>query len=310
MGAPASADEIKDVNVRYHDAAACDYDEKWGITYRRGSQAQVKRKLRKALGRRTEPFERALEIGAGTGYFTLNLMRAGLVREGVCTDISAGMLDELARSADRLGLRVETACCDAEALPFDDESFDLVVGHAILHHVPDLHRAFREFHRVLRPGGEIVFCGEPSLHGDRLATVPKQAARAIAPVGRTLMRASRRGGPADGNGHAGSANGDGDHGLEWAVDVHAFTPGDLARPARAAGFDEVRVTGEELTASWFGWANRTLEGTAESGKLPRLWYRYAHQGYLALQQVDRALLEPRLPAAVFYNLLMSGRKPA
>ncbi len=69
MAAPGTAEEIKDVNVRYHDLAAGEYDEKWGIGYGSVGQSQVKRKLRKALGRRSEPFGRALEIGAGTGYF-------------------------------------------------------------------------------------------------------------------------------------------------------------------------------------------------------------------------------------------------
>ena len=68
--------------------------------------------------------------------------------------------------------------------------------------------------------------------------------------------------------------------------------------------------GEELAASMFGWANRALEATAEPSEVPRLWHRYAYHGYLTLQAVDRALLEPRLPAALFYNLLVSARAPA
>ena len=51
------------------------------------------------------------------------------------------MLDSLRRSAERLGLEVETTVTEAESLPFADESFDLVLGHAVLHHIPDLDRA-------------------------------------------------------------------------------------------------------------------------------------------------------------------------
>jgi hypothetical protein len=107
-------------------------------------------------------------------------------------------------------------------------------------------------------------------------------------------------------------NGDGpggDHGLEFAVDVHAFRPGRLAGAARAAGFERVRVRGEELLANWFGWTSRVLESTAEPADVPWLWRQYAYRGYLALQQVDRRLLETRLPAAIFYNLLLAARKP-
>jgi ubiquinone/menaquinone biosynthesis C-methylase UbiE len=320
MSAPASSDEVRRVNVRYHDLAAEAYDTKWGIGYGELGRAQVVAKLRRALGRPPPRFARGLEIGAGTGYFTLNLLRAGILEQAVATDISSGMLRALESSAAELDLEVETVRAEAAALPFPDESFDLVFGHAVLHHLPDLDGAFREFARVLRPGGIVAFCGEPSRHGDRLAAIPKRAALAAAPAWRALLRApARRPEPgAESHAAAGGENGAGPTGrgglseeqmLEWVVDVHAFTPGDLAGHARAAGLESVRVAGEELTASWFGWANRTLEGTAEPERLPRLWYQWAHRGYLALQRLDRALLEPRLPAAVFYNLLVSARKP-
>jgi hypothetical protein len=69
------------------------------------------------------------------------------------------------------------------------------------------------------------------------------------------------------------------------------------------------VSGEELVAGWFGWANRTLESTAEIRQVPGVWFRYAYHGYLALKEVDERLLEPHLPPAIFYNLLVSGRVP-
>ena len=305
MPAPptATADEIRDVNTRYHDGAAPGCDAKWGIDYGEVGQGQVLGKVRKALGTTEIPaFGRSVEIGAGTGYFSLNLLQAGVVREAVCTDISPGMLAALEANARRLGLAVETAACDAEALPFDDESFDLVLGHAVLHHLPDLARAFGEFRRVLRPGGTVLFAGEPSRYGDRLASVPKRAASAVAPLWRRVMRA----GPApDGHADGGAEN----HELEPYVDVHAFTPDALAGAARGAGLEDVRVRGEELLANWFGWANRALEATADPDEVPWAWKVYAFRGYLALQKLDSRLLEPRLPPAIFYNLMLSGRRP-
>jgi ubiquinone/menaquinone biosynthesis C-methylase UbiE len=213
------------------------------------------------------------------------------------------MLHALEENAARLDVEVETRACDAEELPFDDDSFDLVLGHAVLHHLPELRRAFGEFRRVLRPGGVVLFAGEPSERGDRLAAYPKRAAAAVAPLWRRAMRA----GPAP-NGHAdgGAEN----HELEGLVDVHAFTPETLATAARAAGFADVRVRGEELLANWFGWANRALEATADPDEVPWAWKVYAFRGYLVLQEVDRRLLEPRLPPAIFYNLIVAGRKPA
>ena len=76
MPAPptATADEIRDVNTRYHDGAAPGYDAKWGIDYGEVGQGQVLGKVRKALGTTEIPtFGRSVEIGAGTGYFSLNL---------------------------------------------------------------------------------------------------------------------------------------------------------------------------------------------------------------------------------------------
>ena len=305
MPAPptATADEIRDVNTRYHDGAAPGYDAKWGIDYGKVGQGQVLGKVRKALGETEVPtFGRTLEIGAGTGYFSLNLLQAGVVRDAVCTDISPGMLAALEANARRLGLAVETAACDAEALPFEDRSFDLVLGHAVLHHLPDLRAAFGEFRRVLRPGGTVLFAGEPSRYGDRLAAFPKRAATAVAP----LWRAALRAGPAaNGSADGGAAN----HELEGYVDVHAFTPETLSAAARAAGFTGVRVRGEELLANWFGWANRALEATADPDEVPWAWKVYAFRGYLALQKLDSHLLEPRLPPAIFYNLMLSAQRP-
>ena len=297
----ATPEHIKDVNVRYHDAAASEYDAKWGIDFGPIGQDQVLAKLRKALGPAPGRFRSALEVGAGTGYFGLNLMQLGAVEHLTATDISAGMLGSLRRSAGDLGLEVETVATEAEALPFDDESFDLVCGHAVLHHIPDLSRAFGEFNRVLRPGGLVAFCGEPSRYGDRLAVVPKRAGRILAPAWRALVRAApataRPGARCDG------------HELEPEVDVHAFSPGDLNEALDRAGFVEPRVRGEELLANAWGWTLRSLEGTAEPDEVPLSWRRFAFRSYMALQRVDSALLEPRLPAQLFYNLLLSGRKP-
>jgi SAM-dependent methyltransferase len=305
MEALRSADEIRDVNTRYHDVAAESYDSKWGIDFGEVGEGQVVGKLRKLLGSATlqRGFDRSLEVGAGTGYFSLNLLRAGVVRDATCTDISPGMVRTLAANAERLGLTVNSLRADAESLPFGAAGFDLVLGHAVLHHLPDLERAFSEFHRVLKPGGRIVFAGEPSRVGDRLASIPKWGAVALAPAWRWALRAGPAP-PCD----PGAASGD-NHGLEKVVDIHAFAPDDLVRLARAAGFVDVRVRGEELVANWFGWFNRGLEASANPDDVPMLWRQYAFRGYLLLQRLDERLLEPRLPPAIFYNLLVTARRP-
>jgi SAM-dependent methyltransferase len=295
-----SAEEIREVNTRYHDVAADHYDAKWGIDFGEIGLEQVLVKIDKALGHRPDGWARSLEIGAGTGYFSLNLLRAGMISQATCSDISPGMLAALRTNAERLELEVETVELDAERLPFADASFDLVFGHAVLHHIPDLNRAFTEFARVLAPGGTLLFAGEPSRYGDRLARVPKRAAGTVAPLWRRALGA--RPAPSSDQQPA-------DEALEGVVDVHAFAPGELARAAGGAGFTDVRITGEELLANWFGWTNRTLEASATPEDVPWAWRQYAYRGYLLLQNLDRKLLESRLPPAIFYNLLISARKP-
>jgi len=303
----ATPEHIRDVNERYHDCAASSYDAKWGIDFGDVGRDQTRQKLVKALGDLPErPFGEALEIGSGTGYFSLNLMQEGVITDLVATDVSTGMLSSLSATAASLGLadRVQARQADAEELPFEDESFDLVLGHAVLHHIPDLAKAFSEFDRVLRPGGAIVFCGEPSAYGDRLASIPKRLGAAGAPAWRAVMRAR----PAKNNGvHHHPHDG---HGLESEVDVHAFDPSELKGWMDGAGFERARIQGEELLANMYGWVLRSLESSADPEDVPLAWRRFAFRSYIALQKVDVTLLEPRLPAQLFYNLVLSARKPA
>jgi ubiquinone/menaquinone biosynthesis C-methylase UbiE len=300
----ATPEHIKDVNTRYHDAAAEEYDAKWGIDFGDIGQRQVRLKLVKALGGlEGRSFGDALEIGSGTGYFSLNLVQLGVIERLTATDISPGMLRRLAETAEALGVEdVTTVATEAEELPFEDESFDLVFGHAVLHHIPDLDRAFAEFRRVLRPGGVIAFAGEPSRYGDRLAAMPKRTGMLLAPVWRRLVGARHRA--------VAEADQSEGHSLEGEVDVHAFAPADLRRLLRDGGFEERRVGGEELLSNAWGWGLRTVESSAEPESVPFGWRRFAFRSYIALQKVDSGLLEPHLPAELFYNLLVSARKPA
>src|SRR4051794_33022815 len=300
----ATPDHIKDVNTRYHDAAADEYDTKWAIDFGTTGQEQVRRKLAKALGGRIDErgFGDGLEIGSGTGYFSLNLVQLGVVERLTATDISPGMLRRLSATAEDLDVRAETVATEAEELPFEDESFDIVFGNAVPHHIPDLERPFPEFLRVLRPGGAIAFAGEPSRYGDRLAALPKRAGLLAAPAWRRLTGARRRAVPEADLSHG--------HSLEGEVDVHAFAPADLRKLLRDGGFEQRHVGGEELLSNAWGWGLRTVESSAEPDSVPWGWRNFAFRSYIALQKVDTRFLEPYLPAELFYNLLVSARKPS
>ena len=99
---------------------------------------------------------RVLEAGCGTGeLWKRNLPFLPLGCEVVLSDLSPGMASE---ARDRLAAdRRFTACvCDAQGLPFPEETFDLVVANHMLYHVPDPRRGLREIWRVLKPGGRLM----------------------------------------------------------------------------------------------------------------------------------------------------------
>ena len=93
-------------------------------------------------------------------------MQSGVAQRGSVTDLSPGMVKVATRNGKRLGLDVDGRVADAEGIPYEDNTFDLVVGHAVLHHIPDVELSLREVLRVLKPGGRFVFAGEPTTVGN------------------------------------------------------------------------------------------------------------------------------------------------
>ena len=214
------------------------------------------------------------------------------------------MLATLRGNAERLGLEVETAACDAAALPFADAEFDLVLGHAVLHHLPELDRAFAEFPRVLRPGGVLLFAGEPSRYGDRIAAraqARRRGRRAAVAADGPCARGRRR--------RPTAARPTTTRWSRWSTSTRS-RPAELERHAAPAGFEGVRVRGEELLANWFGWFNRTRRGERGARATSRSAGSATPTAATSLlQKVDARVLEPHLPAAGFYNLMLAARKP-
>ncbi|HHW44329.1 methyltransferase domain-containing protein [Desulfofundulus thermobenzoicus] len=95
-----------------------------------------------------------LDIGCGTGNYSLELARRGLKVTGL--DISPGMLAKAAARAQVEGLPVEFVLGDAGQLPFRDNSFDGVISVSALEFMPDPGAALREVYRVLKPCGRLV----------------------------------------------------------------------------------------------------------------------------------------------------------
>ncbi|TMK77755.1 MAG: class I SAM-dependent methyltransferase [Actinobacteria bacterium] len=96
---------------------------------------------------------RVLEIGVGLGTDLVRFVRAGANATGV--DLTDRAVRLVRRRLELEELEADLRVADAEALPFEDESFDRVYSWGVLHHTPDTARAVREGLRVLRPGGEL-----------------------------------------------------------------------------------------------------------------------------------------------------------
>ncbi len=96
---------------------------------------------------------RVLEIGVGTGngfsHYGPGLRITGL-------DLSERMVKRAEKKAAKLGLDIRLLQADAQALPFEDASFDTVIATCVFCSVPDPVKGLREIRRVLVPGGQLL----------------------------------------------------------------------------------------------------------------------------------------------------------
>ncbi len=310
--APASADDVqaawkdpKLANVLYHDWEAATYDEKWSISFDQRCIDYARDRFAHVAGTERWPYGKALELGCGTGFFLLNLKLAGVLDEGHVTDLSPGMVEVAVRNGANLGFDIEGRVADAESIPYPDDSFDLVVGHAVLHHIPDVEQALREVVRVLRPGGRFVFAGEPTRYGDlvarRLSRLTWWATKRVTRLP-GLQAWSRPEAELDESSRAAA--------LEAVVDLHTFDPSQLRRMAHAAGAVDVSTRTDELTAAWLGWPVRTFEAAVPRDKLGFGWANFAFTSWRRLHAIDTAVWSRVVPAGLFYNVEITGHKPS
>jgi ubiquinone/menaquinone biosynthesis C-methylase UbiE len=116
----------------------------------------TRERLRAVL--RPQPGERLLEVGVGTGYYSLELAE-WVGPEGTLElfDLQRKFLDHVIGAASERGLtNLIPTEGDATQLPFEDNSVDGVVLTAVLGEIPDRAGALREISRVLKPGGRLV----------------------------------------------------------------------------------------------------------------------------------------------------------
>lgn len=209
----SSAADAVQVNRVFHDHECGYYDERFAIVHDRAAAQRAVAEVQALLGRRLRTGERVLDVGCGTGWFAAGLRRVRPDIEVLGADISAGMLGR-AQTAGAWPLLL----ADAQRLPVRTASLDVVVVRGVLHHLPHVETALREWARLIRPDGAVVLSSEPT------PAVAQQGEVLV----RLLLAVLRR--PL-------SPEEDFWEVASMAANLHVFTVPQLWRAAAAAGLD-------------------------------------------------------------------------
>jgi ubiquinone/menaquinone biosynthesis C-methylase UbiE len=259
------------INRVFHDHECNYYDQRFAIRHDAWSARRARREVESALGRDLRRGEVVVDVGCGTGWYAAGIRRgaadvAGLRVVGV--DLSAGML-ATARAAGA----EELVQGDATRLPFRSGSVDVIVTRGVLHHLPSPADALREWRRVLRPDGAVLFSSEPTPVVDRHGEVLVRALLAV--LRRPLT-------PEEDFWEVAS----------MAANLHVFTPDDIAAAARAAGFSRI-----DLDTAGFAATLVLTSSYVVHGRRPSLARLVPWRLTEALtRRVDAAIFDRMLPA--------------
>ena len=305
----AARHDTKLAQVLYHDWEAESYDDKWSISYDKRC-IDYARDLFDAIVPDEElrelPYDRALELGCGSGFFLLNLIQAGVARRGSVTDLSPGMVKVATRNGQNLGLDIDGRVADAEGIPYDDNTFDLVVGHAVLHHIPDVELSLREVVRVLKPGGRFIFAGEPTTVGNDYARPLSTLTWERSPRAAKLPGLSGWRRPQAELDEIVAGRGPGMRSSTCTPSSPEIWSGWRPTPAPSRSRTATRNSPPRCS----GWPLRTFEATVPPGRLGWGWAKFAFNSWITLSWVDDNLWRRVVPKGWFYNVMVTGVKPS
>jgi ubiquinone/menaquinone biosynthesis C-methylase UbiE len=223
---------------------------------------------------RVEPTDSVLDIGCGTGRFTLPLARKAASVVGF--DISADMLRQADQKLAEAGLTVDLRQGDMAEMPFEDGQFNVVVWMMALMHIPleDRQQVFDEVARVLAPGGRLVV-GVKNAVFERLSRTDRFATVDLTDVERKELVFTRT--------RAGQ-----DLRAPW----FSFSPEDLHCLTARAGLIPVGLHGNIPLSAWL--SETMLDDPAVRG---------------AVVALERALSDVPPLSHLGYHLLLDAVKP-
>ena len=184
------------------------------------------------LLQRVHPAETVLDLGCGTGRFTIPMAELGAEVTGF--DLSPAMLAQCHSSARDRGQDVEVCEGDMADLPFADATFDVVTSMLALMHIPleDRQRVFLEVARVLKPGGRFVLGVKNELF-ERMSRVDRFASVDITDVENKQLIFTET-----------------DDGQVLSAPWHSFSPDDLQRLTAMSGLSIVSLRGNSTVMAW------------------------------------------------------------
>jgi SAM-dependent methyltransferase len=224
---------------------------------------------------KVDPSDHVLDMGCGTGRFTVPLAERAATVVGL--DISPQMLAVNGEKLADRGLEAELREGDMTSLPFPDATFDAITSMLALMHIPldDREQVFLEAARVLKPGGRLLIGVKNAIFerlfpGDRFATVDVTDVEA----GELVFTETEAG-------------------QELSAPWHSFSPDDLARLTAEAGMSLVHLRGNSPVAAWLADSVLAYSGLRES-----------------IQSLEKSLGDVPPFNYLGYHLLAEAVKPA
>jgi ubiquinone/menaquinone biosynthesis C-methylase UbiE len=218
--------------------------------------------------------QHVLDMGCGTGRFTVPLAECGAIVTGF--DISRAMLDVADRKLTERGLKADLREGDMSALPFPDSSFDFVASMLALMHIPldDRPAVFSEVQRVLKPGGRMLLGVKNSMI-EQIFTADRFAAVDVTDVTRKELIFTRT-----------------RSGQQYRAPWYSFSPQDLSALFAAQGMVITHLRGNSPLAVWL--ADEVLRDPAVS---------------LVVRGLERVLADVPPFSHLGYHLLVEAVKP-